>query len=84
MTEDKKPWWWPVVTDEKYIARLREDYPEETTRMSDEEVRDYYDNGRKYSNLWDHVGDAADEHEKLADAFLKLVEETGKKPGDFL
>lgn len=33
--------------------------------------------GTKYANTWDHLGDAIEEHEKLADAFLELVDRYG-------
>lgn len=82
-TEKDKPWWWPTLTDESWLAQIREDYPE-TADMSDNALIEYYADGRKYATTWDHVGDARADHEELADAFLKLVEETGKTPADFL
>lgn len=62
-------------TDATYIARLRKDYPEKCDGLSDEEVMDYYNpQGFRYveCTLWDHVGDAAYDFEKLAKAYLKL------------
>lgn len=62
-----KPFWYPVLCDEIYYKRLREDYPE-NAHWSDDELWDYYNEGNKYSILWDHIGEA---YEPLADAFLK-------------
>lgn len=81
---DEKPWWWPVPIDDEWRARIRADYPEETEGMSDESIDDLYAAPyAKYEYLWDHIGDAMEEHQRLADAFLKLVAETGKTPQDF-
>lgn len=41
----------------------------ERSNEEDEELT-----GRKYSDTWDHLGDARDEYEKLADAYLALLE----------
>lgn len=67
-----KPWWFPKICDKTYFDRLREDYPD-NAHMTDDELSDYYNNGRKYSITWDHVGDAYAEYEKLADAYLLLA-----------
>lgn len=72
MTEDE-PWWFPVLTDDAWIARIRSDYPESTDGMCDDEIRRKYANGRKYATLWDHTGDAYADYEKLADAYLELL-----------
>lgn len=67
----ERPWWWPERTDAEWCARVREDYPEDVRpEWTDEEVRDVYADGRKYQTLWDHTGDAYEQFEKLADAFL--------------
>lgn len=66
-------WWFPTRVDDKYFARLREDYPEDTEGKSDEELHDYYCEGQKYATTWDHTGDAYEQFEKLADAFLELL-----------
>ena len=82
---DDKPWWWPTVIDEAHIAGLREEYPEKAD-LSDEDLLEYFDEGKEtgeFSITWDHVGDAYEEYEKLARAFLKLVNEAGKVPEDF-
>jgi hypothetical protein len=70
---DDKPWWFPVVCDTEHFKLLREDYPEDTEGKSDEEIHDYYDDGKKYSVTWGHIGDAYEEYEKLADAYLQLL-----------
>jgi hypothetical protein len=65
----------PTLADAAYIERLREDYPETCKGMSDEAVMDFYNPaGAKYveQTLWDHVGDAAYDFERLADMYLKL------------
>lgn len=82
---EEKPWWWPEVIDDDYLARLRADYPHKAD-LEDESLLDYFDDGKsngQFSTTWDHVGDAYDEYEKLARAFLALVKETGKTPSDF-
>jgi hypothetical protein len=79
----EKPFWWPVRMDKEYLDRLRVDYPENAS-MSDEDLIDYYGEGWvNFSDTWDHLGDARAEYEKLAEAFLQLVSETGKSPNDF-
>lgn len=66
------PWWWPEKADETWISRLRNDYPEETANMDDDEVSEHYNDwGGKYVDTWDHLGDARASWEKLADAFFK-------------
>jgi hypothetical protein len=75
--KDEKPWWFPVLADETWIARLRIDYPDETEGLSDEDVSDKYSDGWKYTDTWDHLGDAREEHEKLADAYLELLARVG-------
>lgn len=67
----EKPYWYPVLCDKEYFDRLREDYPE-NAHMSDEELHEYYNDGLKYQILWDHIGDAYEDYEPLADEFLRL------------
>lgn len=70
---EEKPWWYPKLCDSRYFARLRDDYPEHA-HWSDDDLLEHYNDGRKYSVAWDHLGDAYPEYEELADAFLALVE----------
>lgn len=66
-------WWEPELADDDYVARLRADYPEKCDGMSDEWVRDHFNpTGGKYIVTWDHVGDAYQQFEALADAYLAL------------
>ena len=65
-------------TDNDWISRTREDYQEDTSNMTDEEVRDHYANGQKYVTLWDNVGEAYYDYEKLADAYLALINKLKK------
>lgn len=65
----------PTPVDAAYIQRLRKDYPETCDGHDDEWVMDNYNpGGAKYveCTLWDHVGDAAYDFERLADAYLAL------------
>lgn len=82
MSEDK-PYWWPQPVNQEWRDRIRKDYPEEAADMDDDTIDDTYGNGWKYADLWDHLGDARADYEKLADAFLQMVAETGKSPKDF-
>ena len=76
---NEKPSWYPKLATEEYINRLREDYPHIADGCSDEEVIEEFDHGRKYVGLlWDHVGEAYEGYEKLADAFLGQEEEIEK------
>jgi len=68
----EKPWWFPQITNQEYCDRLRKDYPE-GAKLSNDELIDIYANGRKYAVLWDHIGDAYEEYEKLADAYIDLL-----------
>ena len=66
-------WWEPTLTDDKWVKSIRKDEPEETKDMTDEDViSEYNEYDRKYEVLWDHLGDAYEEYEYLADAYLKL------------
>lgn len=70
------PWWWPrLANDPEYLATFRKDMPETAEGMTDEDLAEYLGEGWKYADTWDHLGDAREEYEKLADAFLALVAE---------
>lgn len=74
----------PTPTDAAYIKRLREDYPEKCDGRDDAWVMDYYNpEDFKYveCTLWDHVGDATYDFERLADAYLELRSQMGKPEG---
>lgn len=66
-----------TLTDDAWIASVRADYPEETAGMSDDCVRDTYAHGCKYADTWDHLGDAREDYEQLADAYLDLLTRSG-------
>lgn len=68
-----KPWWFPVLADHQWANRIRADYPEHTVGMDDDAIRDEYADGWKYADVWDHLGDARADYEKLADDYLQLV-----------
>jgi hypothetical protein len=78
-----RPYWWPQPINDEWRASCRADYPE-YAEWSDDELDEYFGDGWKYADTWDHLGDARSEYEQLADAFLKLVAETGKSPSDFI
>lgn len=81
---DEKPWWWPTEINDEWFATLRADYSDKAD-WSDGDLLDYFGEGwTEFTDTWDHLGDARAEYEKLARAFLDLVEETGKTPSDFL
>ena len=69
----EKPWWFPQLTDDAWIARIRAEYPEDMDGLDDEAVRDGYADGMKYADTWDHLGDARHSYEHLADAYLALL-----------
>lgn len=69
-------------TDAAYIARLRSDYPDRCEGKSDEQVKSIYNpEGFRYveCTLWDHIVDAAEDFERLADAYLELKAQLGKE-----
>jgi hypothetical protein len=68
---DKKPYWFPILCNKEYFEQLRKDYPE-NAEWSDEELHEYYNNSLKYQTLWDHIGDAYEDFEPLADMYLKM------------
>ena len=74
-----KPWWWPTLTDDAWLARIRKDYPEHA-HWDDDTLREHFADGRKYAVTWDHVGDAYAEYEELADAFLATEAPSGAPP----
>lgn len=73
--ETKKPWWWPQLTDAAWCAQLREEGYEGTADATDEELREDFADGNKYSTTWDHTGDAYEQFEALADAFFEQQRE---------
>lgn len=66
--------WFPQLVDDAYLARLRKDYPE-NAHLDDDALRSEYGCESKYGVTWDHIGDAYDEYEPLADAYLELRDE---------
>jgi hypothetical protein len=66
------PWWYPILTDASWCEDKRKEYPSEA-HLDDEALRNRYADGAKYQTLWDNLGDARDEHEHLADAYLELL-----------
>ena len=77
----KRPYWLAEITDEKWCARVRREY-EDAAGMDDEKIREEYANGNKFAVLWDHLGDAYEDYESLAEAYLKLLAECGKTVED--
>jgi hypothetical protein len=75
-----KPYWFPVLTDAAWVARIREDYPDDTDGLSDESIRDQYADGCKYADTWDNLGDAREDYEKLADAYLAMLAAAPEPP----
>ena len=71
--ESEKPWWFPELTGATWCARIRADYPDDAGSMTDDEIRDEYADGNKYADTWDHVGDAREQFEALADAYIALL-----------
>ncbi len=69
----KSDWYYPELCDKAYFKRLRENY-EESAHRTDEELHDYYNDGAKYSTTWDHIGDAYNEYEPLADRFYEALD----------
>jgi len=81
MTQDamsEKPWWFPTLTNDEWIAQIRAEYPDDTQEKSDNFIREYYAYGCKYVDTWDNLGDAREEYEKLADAYLDLLAKVGE------
>lgn len=72
----ERPCWFPTLMDARWVAGVRADHPKETDGMSDEFLRESYGNGGKYADTWDHLGDARHDYEKLADAYLELLDRT--------
>lgn len=67
----EKPFWFPRVVGPDTVAQLRKDY-DLSDSMDDESVLATYEYWGRYENtsLWDHCGDAAEDYEPLADAYL--------------
>lgn len=82
-TSEERPWWWPELTDDAWCEKTRDEYPDSLTELTNDEIREEYADGLKYANTWDNVGDAVEEHERLADAFLTLVKKYNLSPRDF-
>lgn len=70
----KGDYWIPELADTAYFARLRKDHSDKAA-WTDEQLNDYFnENDQKYPTTWDHVGDANDDYEPLADAYFALRE----------
>jgi len=74
------PWWYPQLVDAELLAGLRKDYPE-SAHLSDEELAKEYECNQKYAVYWDHVGEAYEEYEKVADRMLELEKEVERLGG---
>lgn len=68
-------WWEPKLFTAQEAERIRQYYDASGT---DEEINDKYNNGRKYLVTWDHIGDAYEQFEHLADAYHRLREELNR------
>jgi hypothetical protein len=73
--QDDKLWWIPELTDAAWCARIREDYLEDAADLDDHSIQSKYAKGLKYADTWDHLGDAREQFEKLADAYFALTAE---------
>jgi len=69
----EKPWWWPKRTDAEWCQWARGEYGLAET-ATDGSIRYFYADNRSFAVAWDHLGDARDEHEELAKAFLIAIE----------
>jgi hypothetical protein len=75
----EKPWWFPQLADAAYFARLRDDYPDKAG-LTDADLNAYFNpNDLKYVDTWDHLGDAREQFEALADAYLALLSREDSK-----
>lgn len=84
--ETYKPWWWPRIIDDTHLDNLRKT-DDEYSDYCDDELLEEFEDGREkgqFSVVWDHLGDAYEQYEELAKAFLDLVKETGKDRSDFI
>jgi len=71
--EREKPYWWPVLADAKWCEILRKHYPDKAD-WTDEELQEHFnEHDMKYCDVWDHLGDAREDWEQLADNFLALT-----------
>lgn len=76
------PWWKPVLTDSAWCNEMRNDYPD-AAGLSDDEIRDKFADDRKYAVTWDHVGDAYEQFEKLADAYLAKIADDERRRREY-
>lgn len=81
MKNYREEWWFPRKVGKETAERLREDYSNTEEKSDEELLWEFGYATHKYENpaLWDHVGDASEAYEKLADAFLELLEEYEEK-----
>lgn len=66
----RKEYWHPQLTDAAWAQKIRKEYG--LGDVTDEEIRETYADGAKYAVTWDHVGDAYDDWEQLADDWIRL------------
>ena len=73
---NKYDYWHPKITDVAWCKEIREEgYDEDDADLDDEGIRDHYADGAKYAVTWDHVGDAKDDWEPMADDWILLCKE---------
>lgn len=77
----EKPYWHPLQRQQEFINEMKIDYPEDAHLSDDEIMKKHEEFGRKYSVCWDHIGDAWNDYEPLADAFIELEEKYNKLKG---
>ena len=89
-TEEAKTQWWYPTDIPATLIQLRKNYPEHNG-MSDEEILAEFDDDPddKFTVLWDNLGDAKDQFDKVAgrmqelearvDELEALTAETGKE-----
>lgn len=73
-------WWWPKEVDVNTVLRLRSDYPEESYMSNGDLLKRFGYDGHKYeaAGLWDHIGDAETDYDRLADALIQLERKLAK------
>lgn len=67
--------WFPKLTDDKFVESIRSKLGEEVSRYTDNEIIEYFASGRKYTVTFEDLDDAYDKYEKLADAYINLLDE---------
>ena len=64
--------YYPDLCDKSFFDDIKKHYPEKN-HLNYEEFHNFYCDGSKYATCWDHIREAYNYYEPLADRFLESL-----------